>query len=190
MKQWRRPQRAALRAHPVPIHANAIVHMRAVRASGICRKFVEIPREIGNTHQNRVPMGWRSQSLDIAGAAVAQSPRSLAVISGSSTTARITCGPGQLHGRARHGAVRTEHAAIARLGPQHAAACRTFEEVDAGIERHRFHVMRPAERARELRLHHRHDGGGFCRHWGPLRRPREFTIALQPVSLSRYLLLA
>jgi hypothetical protein len=46
-----------LRAHPVPIHANAMVHMRAVRASGICRKFVEIPSEIGNTHQKRLPMG-------------------------------------------------------------------------------------------------------------------------------------
>ena len=57
MKQWRRPQRAALRAHPVPIHANAMAHMTAVRASGICRKFVETPRASGNTHQKMMLTG-------------------------------------------------------------------------------------------------------------------------------------
>src|SRR5581483_3497040 len=175
MKQWRRPQRTALRTHPVPIHAKATAHVTAVHESGRCRKFVDTPRASGNTHQKRTPTGWRSQSVE--GAEDMGEPlRCSIVISGSPTTSRITCGPCQLNGRARHRAVGAEHAAIARLGSEQVAARETFEEVDAGAGRHRLPVERRAEWAGELRFRHCDAGGGMCRHRGAAGRPSPSTI--------------
>jgi len=90
MKQWRRPQRAALRAHPVPIHANETAHKRAVSARGSRQKFVDTPRAIGRTHQKMMLVGWRNQSLDLA--AATRVLGGLSVILRSPTTASTTFG--------------------------------------------------------------------------------------------------
>lgn len=163
MKQCLRPQRSALSAHPVPIQANAMAHIRAVRASGRCQKFVDTPRASGSAHQKRTPIGRRTQSpalFDPTGA-----PLRGSVGSGSVTTAPTPFSSRQLNRRTGRRAVGTEHTTIACFGPQQGATSRALEEVDAGIHRHRLFEPCAAERADQFRGDDRHAHCRCCRHW-------------------------
>jgi hypothetical protein len=181
MKQWRRPQRSALSVHPVPIHANARVHMRPVCGTGRCQKFVDIPRAIGSAHQTMMPIGWRDQSLDLAGSRGAQLV--VSVIPRSPATAPTAFVARQLNGRARHGAVRTEHAAIAGFGSQHRAAHSALEKIDAGIHRHDLTVSCATEWADQFRTYDR-DARRCCRRHletaaGPMPSIMACTLAVK-----------
>ena len=149
IKQWRRPQRSALSAHPVPIHANATVQMRADCASGTRQKFVDTPRAIGSAHQKVMPIGWRSQSLGLTEPMGAQLVGSL--ILRSPATATSTFGARELNGWTRYRPVRTEHAAVARFGCQRRPACGALEEIDAGVDRHDLGVPCATDRADQFR---------------------------------------
>lgn len=177
MKQWRRPQRSALSAHPVPIHANARAHIRPVCGSGRCQKSVEFPKAIGRAHQKMIPIGWRTQSLGLA--PVGAQPV-VSVVPRSPTTPPGVCGLRELNGRARHGAVRTEHTAIARFGSQHGAACGALEKIDAGIDRHHLGVPCATEGADQLRPDDRY--ARRC-----LRRHLETAVELMPSIMARAL---